>query len=499
MRVFISFVSVVDLDSTFLTPEMAARFANVSQEQGDEIIAEKDSKKTQKQTKYAMNAFNCWLAARQHVIDEKTIPVGELDGLLYQFYLELRKQDGSMYAKNGIRGIRHGVQRHFKKTRNIDIINDSEFTRSSTSYTAQCVVMKKSGLAKVNHKEPLTLVDVKKLYSSGVFDIDNPASLQRKVFFELELYFCRRAMENLRTLTKRSFAVKTDEYGTEYVELDIEEFEKNHGAFDDDYEGGVMMAKNRTTCPVASFKKYLSKLNPSIDTLFQRPRSEGNDHRPWYDAQVVGIKTLEKMMKTISVDAGLSQIYTNHCIRATCITTLDEVGFPARHIMSVSGHRSEASVRSYSKTKIGTKRRISDALSELTETDQERSSAEQQQRNANASRPSSSNHPNIASQEDLRAISTVPTFDFAISSAFKDIDDETSIDDENLSREVDKLENVAATSNPVLQNVSFLQQFACTPMANIPSSSSSSSMQSAAGNFYFGANSNPVFINCTFK
>ena len=77
MRVFISFVSVVDLDSTFLTPEMAARFANVSQEQGDEIIAEKDSKKTQKQTKYAMNAFNCWLAARQHVIDEKTIPVGE--------------------------------------------------------------------------------------------------------------------------------------------------------------------------------------------------------------------------------------------------------------------------------------------------------------------------------------------------------------------------------------------------------------------------------------
>ena len=50
-----------------------------------------------------------------------------------------------------------------------------------------------------------------------------------------------------------------------------------------------------------------------------------------------------------------------------------------------------------------------------------------------------------------------------------------------------------------MKNMSFLQQFACTPMANAPSSSSSSSMQSAAGNFYFGANSNPVFINCTFK
>ena len=47
-------------------------------------------------------------------------------------------------------------------------------------------------------------------------------------------------MENLRNLTKKSFVLKIDENGTEYVTLDIEEFEKNHGAFTDDYDGGVM-------------------------------------------------------------------------------------------------------------------------------------------------------------------------------------------------------------------------------------------------------------------
>ena len=95
-------------------------------------------------------------------------------------------QDGKMYAKNGIRGLRHGLQRHFKKVRGIDTINDADFTESKISYAAQGALMKKSGLAKVQHKAPISSVDMETLYSSGVFDTNKPLSLQRKVFFELE-------------------------------------------------------------------------------------------------------------------------------------------------------------------------------------------------------------------------------------------------------------------------------------------------------------------------
>ena len=45
----------------------------------------------------------------------------------------------------------------------------------------------------------------------------------------------------------------------------------------------------------------------------------------------------------------LSYQYTNHCIRATAVSLLDECNFEARHIMRVSGHRSESSIRSYSR------------------------------------------------------------------------------------------------------------------------------------------------------
>ena len=53
------------------------------------------------------------------------------------------------------------------------------------------------------------------------------------------------------------------------------------------------------------------------------------------------------MMKKISKRLNLSRIYTNHCIRATCVTMLSAHGLEARHIMRVTGHKSESSLRSY--------------------------------------------------------------------------------------------------------------------------------------------------------
>ena len=59
---------------------------------------------------------------------------------------------------------------------------------------------------------------------------------------------------------------------------------------------------------------------------------------------------LGNKMKELSELAQLFKTYTNHCLRATTITLLDRNGFEARHIMSISGHKSEGSIRSYSKT-----------------------------------------------------------------------------------------------------------------------------------------------------
>ena len=56
---------------------------------------------------------------------------------------------------------------------------------------------------------------------------------------------------------------------------------------------------------------------------------------------------LGDMMKEISLAASLSKVYTNHCVRSTTISALDEAGIPIHRIMQTSGHRSERSVKSH--------------------------------------------------------------------------------------------------------------------------------------------------------
>ena len=54
-------------------------------------------------------------------------------------------------------------------------------------------------------------------------------------------------------------------------------------------------------------------------------------------------------MKTLIKEAKLeTNIYTNHSIRATCISTLDKNSFEARHITAISGHKNESTIKTYS-------------------------------------------------------------------------------------------------------------------------------------------------------
>ena len=77
--------------------------------------------------------------------------------------------------------------------------------------------------------------------------------------------------------------------------------------------------------------------------------------------------TLGEFMSKISERAALSRIYTNHCIRATCITLLSEAGFEGRHIITVSSHHSEESVKSYCReTSNEQKRDMSKSISNFT-------------------------------------------------------------------------------------------------------------------------------------
>ena len=97
-------------------------------------------------------------------------------------------------------------------------------------------------MCQVSHYPPISEEDLRTLYSSNAFNLNTPKSLQRKVFFDIMYYFCRRGRENLRELTKYDFEVRRNIDNTEYIVKVSDELSKNHRATEENKDSGIIMA-----------------------------------------------------------------------------------------------------------------------------------------------------------------------------------------------------------------------------------------------------------------
>ena len=90
-------------------------------------------------------------------------------------------------------------------------------------------------------------------------------------------------------------------------------------------------------CPVSSLKNFWQRWTPSVSVFSSDlKRNKADTDNVWHDNSPIGHNIFGNFMNTISAKT----LYTNHCIRATSVTSLDQHGIEGRHIMSVSGHKS---------------------------------------------------------------------------------------------------------------------------------------------------------------
>lgn len=313
-----------------------------------------------------------WLSERGLNADFEMLSTEEINNYLKYFYAEARTKKGENYSKSALVGMRAAVGRHLNSPpfeRKVNITKDSDFMSSNHVLMGQIKNQKRKGLDITSHKEPLSEGDLNKLYSTGVLSTKSPLSLLRKVWFEITLHFGRRGAEGLNVLTKTSFQIKTDDTGCKYVTMAYNEADKTHKGLDNKESqknpGMFEIPSLGEECPVAAFALYVSKLNPESNAFFQHPttRHINKSDAVWYTKQPLGLNSLKIMMSKISEAAGLSQRYTNHCVRGTTATILGHAGLPSLAIMSVTGHRNESSLRSYiNSTSVAQKRQMSTLL-----------------------------------------------------------------------------------------------------------------------------------------
>ena len=228
-------------------------------------------------------------------------------------------------------------------------MHDREFQGSNQVFYGNMRTLRQAGLDRSRHKDAVTENDMRKMYSSGVLGIDNPVSLQHKVYVEVALHFCRRGREGLRELTKNSFCEKVDSDGRSYITLGFNELEKNHQGLGkgDETEEPQMYEQGGENCPLKSFRTYLSKLHGGCEAFFQKPNVNYKKTGVWYVRCPVGKNSIANFMKVISDKAGLSRKYTNHCLRVTAISVLRRNGIDDSDIRSVSRHKTTDGIRPY--------------------------------------------------------------------------------------------------------------------------------------------------------
>ena len=259
--------------------------------------------------------------------------------------------DGEKYKATSLRAQRHALQRFILQKRDIDIIKDVRFDKANRCFQAVLAELKREGKGSIDHHAVIEEGDLKKLYSSLYFQTNTPVVLFTKVQFDIRLYFFRRGAENMHKMTKDSFCIPSDPIsGLRYVCKNRDELTKNHREDDKESSGEGVMPEIRgdANCPVASFEKYISKLHPDCNRLWQRTRDSFVEcDSCWYCNAPVGEKTLQKFMTGLSKCCELSQTYSNHCIRATGATILSRSSFSPAQIMAVTGHKSVSSLSVY--------------------------------------------------------------------------------------------------------------------------------------------------------
>ena len=152
----------------------------MTKEDLDLLLDDKNAKSTKRATKSALKGFHQYLKEKK-AGEPQTKET--LANVLKLFNAEARETDGISYSKSTLNSLRFGLNWHFKATRDFEIINDSEFTDANKVFGAKCVDLKRQRLAKVEHKPPICEEDLKKMYESGVFCLNDPEKLQNKVFF----------------------------------------------------------------------------------------------------------------------------------------------------------------------------------------------------------------------------------------------------------------------------------------------------------------------------
>lgn len=300
-------------------------------------------------------------------LDMQTVDVSTLADHLSRFYCEARpkgklddgdddgdndnEDDEPLYHNNTLVNIRGAINRHLADIpRNIDIVRDKEFRTANGVLYGLFKERKRLGLSKpTRHKEIIEIRDLQKIYEYLQGARSSPVVLRHAVWYFLSIHFVTRGVDFHHQLNFDSFVFRTDETG-QYAALQHETLEENHeggvDAHDSCTDERMYATGDEKCCPVYLLKLLLTKTDQNATNLFNKyVRDRILNPGIWFSARPLHKRTFSKFIGEICAAAGVEHKYTPQCLRVTARTYLNLPEFEARHLLFMSNHRNESSLK----------------------------------------------------------------------------------------------------------------------------------------------------------
>ena len=164
-----------------------ARFPLVSGEEISEINESAASKNTARATKTWMSAWAEWCKPRIINVNMESYCPQALDGLLNKFYVEIRKNDGTDYEPDSLRGIQAAIDLYLRHNNYpVSIITGHEFTKSQEMLDAKAKQLCRQGNGKCPNKaQSYTETDEEIFWGEGKLGNHNGLALPNVNFKDL--------------------------------------------------------------------------------------------------------------------------------------------------------------------------------------------------------------------------------------------------------------------------------------------------------------------------
>ena len=297
--------------------------------------------------------------------------VSDLNFLLEDFAMSVRKEDKSEYPPSSLRSIFAGIFSTFRDKYNKcwDFFKDPKFQPARRALDAKMRELTRRGVGLNRRKaQVITQTMEEKLWDHGDLGSDDPQTLLNTLLYLLGIHFALRSREEHRHLrfghdSQLKLGIKDN---IEFLQYREDCSKTRHGGLKDRFtppkEGIVFADANvpEERNLVQLYKKYVS-LRPKdgkCNAFYLKPL-KNKKADIWYADQAIGVNTIAKIVKSLVKEEGH---FTNHSLRRTAVSRLNQGGFSIEAVKKRTGHRTSEGVMAYDQRNEEDLRKESNAL-----------------------------------------------------------------------------------------------------------------------------------------